>query len=139
MILTWDHIAERYLRRVEPNRTLAGRIRSIRLLAVHDAVISIVDPGFGYIFTPQAITRSTKAAISATAQAAHDILANAFPSPEDQADLGDLLEESLKLIWNPGDRVTGSEIGAASALVYLETFAPLLETTAADIRQTAAA
>ncbi|MEO5712359.1 MAG: hypothetical protein ABIT37_02635 [Luteolibacter sp.] len=139
MVLAWDHIAERYLRRVESNRTFAGRVRSIRLLAVHDAVLSIVDPGFGYIFKPDAVTRSTQAALAATAQAAHDILADAFDAPEDRADLGDLLAESLSLIGNAAERATGARIGAASAATYLETFSPLLAAAIPTQRQTVAA
>jgi len=139
MVLAWDHIAERYLRRVESDRTLAGRIRSIRLLAVHDAVLSIVDPGFGYIFKPEAVTRSTQAALAATAQAAHDILADAFETLEDRADLTDLLAESLGLIGNAAERVTGAGIGAASAAIYLKTFAPLLAQPVSERRQTVAA
>jgi len=139
MVLAWDHIAERYLRRVEPDRTLAGRIRSIRLLAVHDAVLSIVDPGFGYIFKPEAVTRSTQAALAATAQAAHDILADAFATPADREDLDDLLAESLGLIGNDAERAIGARIGAASAAIYLETFAPLLAGTVPPRHQTVAA
>ena len=48
--LAWSHIAERYLGRIASNRIFAGRVRSIRLLAVHDAVHSVIDPGNGRIY-----------------------------------------------------------------------------------------
>jgi hypothetical protein len=139
MVLTWDHIAERYLRRMETNRALAGRIRSIRLLAVHDAVLSIVDPGFGYIFKPETSSRSAQAALAATARAAHDILASAFDADEDRTDLRDLLDESLDLITDTAEKEIGERIGAESAAVYLATFSPLLADPGSDQRRTVAA
>ena len=139
MIRAWDHIAERYLRRIETNRYHLGRIRSIRLLAVHDAVISIVDPGFGYIFKPTPNTRTTHAALAAAAQSAHDILAAAFDSHADRSDLNDLLEESLALVGNETERNAGALIGSQSAATYLDTFVTLLSDPVPEQRQTAAA
>ena len=139
MVLAWDHISDRYLRRIETNRTLTGRVRSIRLLAVHDAVLSIVDPGFEYIFKSQPETRSTEAALAAAAQAAHDILAAAFESPADRADLGDLLEESLGLILDESEKSIGIRIGAESAATYLSTFPSLFLKESSARRQTVAA
>lgn len=139
MVLAWDHIADRYLRRIETHRSHVGRVRSIRLLAVHDAVLAIIDPGFGYIFKSRVETRSTHAALAATAQAAHDILVAAFDSPADREDLGDLLEESLGLIGNAAERNAGAFIGAQSAATYLATFASLLSNQATERRQTVAA
>lgn len=124
--LTWEHIANRYLRRLETNRILAGRVRSIRLLAVHDAIQSVVDPGNGYIFKESSTATTTEAAYAAAVKASHDILAAVFNSQEDQEDLGHLLEESLELIGSESGKYAGSLTGAASARTYLGTFGPLL-------------
>lgn len=124
--LTWNHIAERYLRRLEPNRIHAGRVRSIRLLAVHDAIHSVIDPGNGYIFHEISAASGTSAAAAATIRASHDLLASVFTATEDRADLADLLEESLSLLGNDAEIPAGIASGARAAAAYLQAFSPLL-------------
>ncbi len=124
--LTWDHIAARYIKRLESNRIFAGRVRSIRLLAVHDAIHSVVDPGNGYIFKEISGGSTTEAAFAATVRASHDILVSVFNDPASVSDLGHLLEESLALVGNETEKAAGSGSGARSAAAYLGTFAPLL-------------
>lgn len=125
MILAWDHITDRYLKRLATNRILAGRVRSVRVLAVHDAVLSILDPGYEFIFKPVSSTSSTSAALAATAQAAHDVLTTVFNGSKDVSDLDDLLSESLALIGNEKEKLAGSIIGAESAAAYIATFSAL--------------
>jgi hypothetical protein len=124
--LAWDHIAERYLARISSNRVLAGRVRSIRLLAVHDAIHSVIDPGNGHIYREISGGSTTEAAFAATVQSSHDILAAVFDSPEDRADLADLLAESLGLIGKDAEKSAGILNGRQSAAAYLKTFAALL-------------
>ena len=126
IVLAWEHIASRYLRRLEGNRVRAGRIRSIRQLAVHDAIQSVVDPGNGHIYKEISQGFSTDAASAAAVRASHDILAAVFNSAEDRADLSDLLWESLGLTGSVAEKAAGVESGAQSAATYLKAFAPLL-------------
>jgi len=123
---TWEHIASRYLRRLESNRILAGRVRSIRLLAVHDAIHAVIDPGNGYIYKSQSEGYTTEAAFAAAVQASHDVLASVFDDPDSVSDLGHLLEESLALVGNGIEKAAGATSGAESAAAYLQTFAALL-------------
>ena len=125
LFIAWDHIASRYLNRLDKRNRSAGKIESIRLLAIHDAVISILGPGTGFIFNERSTGTTLSAALAATAQASHDILANAFNSPEDLADLNDLLEESLSLIADAAEKAVGSATGSASAAAFLNTFGSL--------------
>jgi len=128
--LTWEHIADRYLQRIESNRILAGRVRSIRLLAVHDAIQSVIDPGNGYIYKEISNGSTIEASFSAIVQASHDILAVVFDDPTDRADLSDLLEESLSLIGNAEEKAAGTVTGARSASIYVSAFATLLKPSA---------
>lgn len=125
LFAAWDHIATRYLRRHRSNRSLTGRIESIRLLAVHDAVVAVLGKGASFVFHEHSTGTSTAAALAATAQASHDILVSAFPAPEDRASLGHLLEESLSLISNPLEKAVGAATGAAVAAAFLRTFGDL--------------
>jgi hypothetical protein len=125
MILAWDHIAERHLRRLSFQPSLVGRIESVRLLAIHDAVISIFGPGEGFVFRESSTGTSISAALAAAAQASHDIPANAFADPDDLADLGDGLDESLSLISDTFEKSVGQATGAASAAAFLATFGDL--------------
>lgn len=124
--LAWSHIADRYLQRLESNRIHAGRVRSIRLLAVHDAIHSVIDPGNGYIFNEISNSSSTTAAAAAAIRASHDFLAAIFTGENDREDLADLLDESLSLLGDHLDKAAGVESGARSAAAYLRAFAPLL-------------
>ncbi|MEO5916530.1 MAG: hypothetical protein ABIS50_20000 [Luteolibacter sp.] len=125
MFVAWDHIATRHLRSLSSNRSLAGRIESVRLLAVHDAILSILRPGHGFIFNEPSTGTSLTAALAATAQASHDILSSAFDSPEDRSHLADALEESLSLISDRAEKAVGAATGAASAATFLATFGTL--------------
>lgn len=125
MILAWDHIATRYLDRLVTEREVAGKVESIRLLAIHDAIHSVFASGNGYIFHGYSSGHTIAAALAATAQASHDILAAVFDSSEDLANLADALEESLSLISDPLEAAAGVIIGAASAGAYEQAFAPL--------------
>lgn len=125
MILAWDHIAARYLNRLKPNEASIGKIESIRLLAIHDAVQAIFASGTGCIYNGASTGRSLDAALAATAQASHDILVAVFDSPEDRASLDDSLEESLWLIADELERAAGAATGAESAATYAGSFAPL--------------
>ena len=141
--LTWDHIAERYLKRIESNRVLAGRVRSIRLLAVHDAIHSVIDPGNGHIFREISGGSTTEASFAAAVQASHDILAAIFTELQDREDLADLLSESLSLIGKADEKSAGAVSGSQSAAAYLRTFTPLLQNhratqPAAQFRQSVA-
>jgi len=104
---------------------VAERIESIRLLAIHDAVISILGRGTGFIFNERSTGTTTAAALAATAQASHDILVSAFTLPRDVEDLGDALEESLSLISATAEKAVGSATGTASAAAFLNTFGPI--------------
>ena len=125
MFIAWDHIATRYLNRLGADRALTGKIESIRLLAIHDAVLSILGPGEGFIFRESSTGTSLSAALAATAQASHDILASAFDQVADLADLDDSLEESLSLISDSLEKAVGTATGSASAAAFLESFGPL--------------
>lgn len=125
MILAWDHIAARYLNRLGPHHPVAGKVESIRLLAIHDAVQAIFSAGTGCIYNGASAGRSLDAALAATAQASHDILAAVFESPEDRTHLDDALEESLALVADERERIAGAVTGAASAATYAGSFAPL--------------
>lgn len=125
LFIAWDHIASRYIHRLENRNQLAGKIESIRLLSIHDAVISILGPGAGFIFNERSTGTTLSAALAATAQASHDILANAFNTPEDLADLDHLLEESLELIPDAAEKAVGSATGSASAAAFIQTFGSL--------------
>lgn len=125
MFIAWDHISTRYLERLRFDRATAGKVESIRLLAVHDAVLSILGPGAGFLFSESSIGTSLSAALAATAQASHDILASAFPHPADLSDLDDTLEESLSLFSDPLEKAVGSATGSASAATFLKAFGPL--------------
>lgn len=124
--LTWTHIAERYLKRVESNRILTGRVRSIRLLAVHDAIHSVIDPGNGHIYKDISEGSTIEAAYAAAVQASHDILAAVFTDSEDREDLADHLEESLSLIGKEDEKEAGLFSGADSATAYIRSFAALV-------------
>ncbi len=125
MILAWDHIAKRYLNRLITHREVSGKVESIRLLAMHDAIHSVFGSGNGYIYHGFSPGQSISAALAAAAQASHDILAAVFESPEDQANLADTLEESLSLIADPSEAAAGVIMGAASAGAYERAFGPL--------------
>lgn len=125
MILTWDHIATRYLKRLGDHREVAGKIESIRLLAIHDSIHAVFRTGNSYLFHGFSPGNSIAAALAATAQASHDILAAAFDSPEDQAHLAHALEESLSLVANPQEAAAGVIVGAASSAAFENTFGPL--------------
>lgn len=125
MILTWDHIAARFLDRLPPNDAMTGKIESIRLLSIHDAAQAIFTAGSGCVYTGLSSGQSLDAALAATAQASHDILAAVFDSPEDRIHLDDALEESLSLIADEGERTAGVATGQASARAYAGNLAPL--------------
>jgi hypothetical protein len=125
--LTWEHITNRYLQRIESNRILVGRVRSIRLLAVHDAIQSVIDPGNGYIYKEISNGSTIEASFAAIVQSSHDILAAVFDDPSDRADLSDLLEESLGLIGNSDEKIAGTVSGARSATTYVGAFSTLLK------------
>lgn len=125
MILAWDHISTRFLNRLVTHREVAGKIESVRLLAIHDGIHAVFGSGNGYMFHGLSSGKSTSAALAAAAQASHDVLAAVFDSPEDRADLADSLEESLSLISDPLEAVAGVITGAASAGAYEREFAPL--------------
>lgn len=127
MTMAWDHITTRFVNRIRRHREAAGRIESIRLLAIHDAVHSVYGSGSGYVFKYAAPDPSLGAALAATARASHDVLAAVFRTPDQLADLAHTLEESLALIADPGERDAGIEVGARSAASYLQTFAPYVE------------
>lgn len=123
---TWAHIAERYLKRIESNRIFTGRIRAIRLLATHDAIHSVIDPGNGHIYKEISEGSTIEAAYAAAVQASHDVLATVFTDPEDREDLADHLEESLSLIGKEDEKEAGLFSGAGSATAYIRSFAPLI-------------
>lgn len=124
--LTWSHIAERYLHRIRTNRILTGRVRAIRLLAVHDAIHSVIDPGNGHLFKEISEGSSIEAAYAAVAKSSHDVLASVFTDSQDREDLEDLLDESLSLIGKEGEKAAGKFSGADSARTYIKSFTPLL-------------
>ena len=126
--LTWNHIAERYLQRIGSNRIFAGRVRAIRLLAVHDAIHSVIDPGNGNIYGEISEGSTIEAAFAAAVKSSHDVLAAIFSESEDREDLADLLDESLSLIGKEDEQAAGLFSGAESASAYLRSFAPLLIT-----------
>ena len=125
MILAWDHIAKRFLDRISSNRAVAGKIESIRLLAIHDAVHAVFASGGGCVFNGTSAGSTLDAAMAATAQASHDVLAAVFDSPEDLASLTDTLEESLALISDDREKASGAFTGAESAATFARIF-PLL-------------
>lgn len=125
MIMAWDHISNRFLRRISSDRETAGKVESIRLLAIHDAVHSVLNSEGGYIFNDPSSGRSLDAALAAAAQASHDVLAGVFESPEDRSDLKNALEESLSLISDKLEIAAGAITGANSAAAYARAFAPL--------------
>lgn len=126
MIRAWDHIASRFLDRIRHHRESAGRIESIRLLSIHDAVRSVFGSGGEYVFKRSAPDDSLGAALAASAQASHDVLAAVFRSPSQLADLKHTLEESLSLITDAREREAGSLSGAQSAASYLQAFASVI-------------
>lgn len=128
MFVAWDHISTRYLENHRSQRAAVGKVESIRLLAVHDAVSSILGLGPGFIFNAAPTGTTLTAALAATAQASHDILANAFNSPEEREALAHLLEESLSLIEDHPQKSFGTATGAASAATFLSTFGSLAVT-----------
>lgn len=127
MILAWDHIATRYLDRIRHHREATGRIESIRLLAIHDAVHAVFGSGGGFIFKRSSADDSLDAALAAAARASYGILASVFREAPDQAALSHSLEESLSLVAGTGGRDAGSAIGTQSASSYLATFAPFVD------------
>ncbi|MES2659603.1 MAG: hypothetical protein V4689_13380 [Verrucomicrobiota bacterium] len=127
MILAWDHITTRFINPIRHHREAAGRIESIRLLSIHDAVHAVFGSGGGYVFKRSAPDDSLGAALAATARASHDVLAAVFRSPSQQEDLKHTLEESLSLVSDARERVAGSLSGSQSAASYLLTFAPFIE------------
>jgi hypothetical protein len=124
--LVWNHIAARYLKRIESNRILTGRVRAIRLLAVRDAIHSVIDPGNGSIYQEISEGSTIEAAYAAAVKASHDVLAAVFTEPEDREDLADLLEESLSLIGKEDEKEAGLFSGGDAARIYIRNFAPLL-------------
>lgn len=124
--LTWNHITERYLQRIGSNRILAGRVRAIRLLAVHDAIHSVIDPGNGHIYNEISEGATLEAAYAAAVKSSHDVLAAIFTESEDREDLADLLDESLSLIGKEDEKAAGKFSGTDSANAYIKSFAPLL-------------
>ncbi|MES2475614.1 MAG: hypothetical protein V4640_07525 [Verrucomicrobiota bacterium] len=122
MILAWDHISARFLRRLKTHQTAADQIESIRLLAIHDAVISILGHGQGFIFHENSTGTSLAAALAASAQASHDILASAFDAEDDHNHLADALAESLSLISDQREKAVGAATGAASAAAFVRIF-----------------
>jgi hypothetical protein len=125
MIMAWDHIATRYLNRISSDRAASGKVESVRLLAIHDAVHAVFGSSGGYIYDGFSKGNSLAAALAATAQASHDVLASAFGASEDLADLDDALEESLSLISDDREKAAGAITGAESATTYLRNFGPL--------------
>lgn len=133
MIMAWDHIATRYLNRIPSDRAVGGKVESVRLLAIHDAVHAVFGSPGGYIYDGFSKGNSLAAALAATAQASHDVLVSAFDTPEDIAELDNALEESLSLISDDHEKAAGAVTGAASATTYLRNFGPLgLEKKVAD-------
>ncbi len=126
MILAWDHITTRFVNRIRHDREAAGRIESIRLLSIHDAVHSVFGSGSGYVFKQSEADQSLGAALAATAQASHDVLSAVFRKPDQLADLNHTLEESLSLILDARERDAGVRVGSQSAASYLHTFAPFI-------------
>ena len=129
MILAWDHIASRYLRRLESDRVSSGRFESIRLLSIHDAVHAIFNSGAGCIFNGTSSGTSVDAAMAAAAQASHDVLATVFTDSRDQIDLAISLVESLSLIGDEQEKFAGARTGAESAAAFAKAFSPMLQNT----------
>lgn len=125
MIMAWDHIATRYLNRISSDRAASGKVESLRLLAIHDAVHAVFGSSGGYIYDGFSKGNSLAAALAATAQVSHDILVDAFDAPEDVADLDQALEESLSLISDNREKAAGVLTGAESAATYLNYFGPI--------------
>lgn len=100
-------------------------IRRGTLLAIHDAVHTVFASGGGCIFNGSSAGSSLDAALAATAQASHDVLAAVFESPADRASLADALEESLALIADDREKASGMVTGAESAATFARAFAPL--------------
>lgn len=124
--LAWNHIAERYLQRIRSNHILTSRVRAIRLLAVHDAIHSVIDPGNGHIFKDISEGSTIEAAYAAAVKSSHDVIASVFTDPEDREDLAELLDESLSLIGKEDEKEAGLFSGADSASTYIRSFGPLL-------------
>lgn len=131
---TWTHIAERYLKRLESNRILTGRVRAVRLLAVHDAIHSVIDPGNGHIYRDISEGSTIEAAFAAAVKASHDVLASVFTDPDDREDLADHLEESLALIGKEDEKEAGVLSGADAAAAYIRNFALLIVNRGASRR-----
>ena len=131
---TWTHIAERYLKRIENNRILTGRVRAVRLLAVHDAIHSVIDPGNGHIYKEISEGSTIEAAYAAAVKASHDVLASVFTDPDDREDLADHLEESLSLIGKEDEKEAGVLSGADAAAAYVRNFALLIVNRGASRR-----
>ena len=125
MIMAWDHIATRYLKRISSDRAASGKIESVRLLAIHDAVHAVFGSPGGYIYDGFSKGNSLAAALAATAQASRDILVSAFNTPEDISDLDNALEESLALVSDEREKSAGALTGSESAATYLANFGPL--------------
>lgn len=125
MILAWDHLATRHLERIADSRSVAGKVESMRLLAIHDAVHTVFASGGGCIFNGTSAGSSLDAALAATAQASHDVLSAVLESPADRSSLADALDESLALISDEQEKSAGAATGAASAATFLRAFAPL--------------
>ena len=125
MVLAWEHVADRYLKRIGSNHAAVGRIQSIWLLAVHDAVHAVLDPGSGYVFNGDSPGSTLDAALAAVARASHDILAGVFVEPADRADLDHSLLESMSLISDGNEKSAGERTGAESVAAYARIFGPL--------------
>ena len=138
ILLAWDHIAERYLGRIASNRQFSARVRSIRLMAVHDAIQSVVDPGNGLVFSESSAGTTTAAAAAAAVKSSHDFLAAIFTEPSERRDLADLLEESLGLFSGEEEKAAGIFSGTRSADAYLDSFGLLLFNERTSRRATAA-
>lgn len=129
MIRSWDHVAARFLKRLEATGGMAGRLESLRLLAIHDAVHAVfgTDGGFSYRGRHEGLALNH--ALSATVRASHDVLSAVFRDLADLNALADTLRETMGLI--PAGFHSGAEIGSKSAAHYLKEFS----TEVAQIRE----
>lgn len=128
MIRSWDHVTARFLKRLDVRAKMAGQLESLRLLAIHDAVHAVLgtDGGFSYRNPRKALT--LQHALSATAQASHDLLKAVFREPQELDLLADTLRETLDLL--PVGVHAGADVGRESAEHYLTEFATVID----DIR-----